>query len=179
MTVPLKPPSTSIRNRILGGVSAATLALAALEVILMLSGSGGSLLAPLILAVIVLGSGSIWLRERRLMKDASTGRPPLAQQTLLPTFLRNANTYERILCLGGAGGILVGAITGFWASGAGREEKNANEILVMLGGFEYYDSAAGESFLGWMWFGIVLAVLGAVLLVTFVAIRAANSNRTA
>lgn len=172
----LGKPKNVTRTRIFGVISLAIVSLAVVSFVMILVSQSGDPLAPVILVLLGLGAGAMWQRERRLAQDAAADRLPLGPQSLWPVFLRTANLYERILCLGGAGAILMGAITGLSASGAGREEKDANELLVALGGMEYYDGAAGEGFLGWMWFGIILAILGAVALVAFVAIRAAASR---
>ncbi|TFC06550.1 hypothetical protein [Cryobacterium sp. MDB2-33-2] len=102
-----------------------------------------------------------------------------AHEMRWPGFLLKANPYERGLFLGGAGAVIVGATIWLTTAATDQHEKQVNEMTVSFGGFGYYDPSAGQSHLGLMYFGIALAVLGALALVAFVAIRAAKADKPA
>ena len=147
--------------------------LAAALIVVMTVREIGAVELPLFTAIV--GAGFAFFARRSWRKDNGTTvrelNPPLAN------VISSANPYERILLLGGAAAILVGAIAGFSAASANSDSEQTNRLTVALGGMQFYDPAAGTEYSGWVTFGVVFAVIGVALLVVFVSIRASRQPR--
>ena len=83
------------------------------------------------------------------------------------------NHYQQFLSLGGMVLLVIGAIIAFAGKAAADSQYEVQLfVATMTGG--YFDSEPVDAAFGWMWFGIVLAVVGAILLLVWVSIRAAQ-----
>ena len=83
------------------------------------------------------------------------------------------NRYQRFLSLGGLSLLVLGALIAFIGKAVAEDELAGQRLLFALGGV-YSDPAPVDAAFGWMWFGVVLAVAGAILLTVWVSIRAAK-----
>ena len=71
-------------------------------------------------------------------------------------------------CRSGTGGIVAAS-----AVAADHDSRLDDELMIAIGGFQYFDSEAGTEYTGLLFFGIVLAIAGLLALCAFVTIRAA------
>lgn len=84
-----------------------------------------------------------------------------------------ANPYLRFLLIGGIALVGLGAVLGLAGKNNGDHEAFIAELGGSLQGGLYDDSAAQAAYaMGWV--GLALAILGVVLLVAWLAIRAAR-----
>lgn len=84
------------------------------------------------------------------------------------------NPFLRVLAVAGTLLMLLGAIVGFTAKAdADRQQKVQEYASTLLGGS--YDHAAVAAAYGGVWFGVGIAVVGVILLIIWVSIRAAKS----
>lgn len=139
-------------------------------ILLLLTQSAGDPIMVIICALATAGFVVTTRRSRKLDRSSPEESTP---QLPVPGFLAKANVYERILILGGAGTLVIGGIVAASAASANRDSRLDNELMVTLGGFRFFDSAAGSEYTGLMFFGIVLAIVGLLALGAFVTIRAA------
>lgn len=79
-----------------------------------------------------------------------------------------ANPYLQFLSIGGLAATTIGIIIASVASQNADHTRSADEIAVSLAGGQFADSDLHAG----MWFGIVLAILGAVMMIIWVAIKA-------
>lgn len=77
------------------------------------------------------------------------------------------------LLYGGPILLVVGIIIAAIGKYMGDQAVGASEFTSSLGGFG--SNSAGAAGYGWGWFGVVVAVVGVVLLIVGLAIRAAKS----
>jgi len=85
------------------------------------------------------------------------------------------NPFLRSLRLGGFALLALGVIIAISGKTNAEDELIGQRIRLAMSG-TYSDSAPVDAAFGWMWFGVVLAVAGAVLLTIWVSIRAASSS---
>ncbi|MCS5718592.1 hypothetical protein N1027_10650 [Herbiconiux sp. CPCC 205763] len=89
------------------------------------------------------------------------------------------NPAQRFLAFGGAALVVIGGVIAAVANNAAQDARNANDLLTMLGGLEYLDFDAGSEFQGWIIFGIALAVLGVVMIVALIVVKAGQKSQQA
>lgn len=77
------------------------------------------------------------------------------------------------LLYGGLLAIVVGGVVALIAKSRADSAAFVGELTNSLGGFG--DTSGGVA-VGFMWFGIVVAVLGAVMVITFLAVRAVTAT---
>ncbi len=73
--------------------------------------------------------------------------------------------------------LVIGAIAGFSGSDAAKKAETANSYMVALGGAIFKGSPEIDAGYAWMWFGIVLAVIGVLMLIAALVVYAARSPR--
>ena len=149
--------------------------LAVALIALMLALQSGSVELPLLTAFV--GLAFVFLARRSRRSDAGIVLKDL--NIPLAGLVRSANPYERILLIGGAAGIAVGAIAGYSGATANADSGSSNRLLMALGGMQYFDPEAGSEYTGWIIFGVASAIIGVALLTVFVSIRAGRPPRAA
>jgi hypothetical protein len=81
------------------------------------------------------------------------------------------NPYQTFLLIGGSIAVLLGGIIAIAAHNNAQDvDFTAQLVGSMVGGI--YDSHAADGSYALMWFGIVVAILGAVMLIVLLGIRA-------
>jgi hypothetical protein len=89
---------------------------------------------------------------------------------------RPTNTYQRILLWGGGGLLAIGLVIGAAGKSAFDSAVRGAEIYAVLAGSFFVDYSRAEAPAAWMWFGVTVAVVGAVLIIVWVSIRAARTS---
>lgn len=87
------------------------------------------------------------------------------------TDLLSENPFLRLLQVGGASLVLLGGVIAISAKLNADDLARSRELYYILGG-GFRSAAPIDAAFGVMWFGVVLAVAGAVLLTIWVSIRA-------
>ena len=77
------------------------------------------------------------------------------------------NKYGAWLLRGGVAGVAGGLIVAIVAGRMAERDARMHEIFLSLGGFGTDDSAAPA----FMWFGIIVAILGVVAVIAYLATR--------
>jgi len=82
------------------------------------------------------------------------------------------NTAQKALGWGGLALLIVGVAVFTAGSQSAANDRQGNDILMVLGGAKYFDPTAGDTGQGWATFGLVIAGIGVVALVTLLAVKA-------
>lgn len=87
---------------------------------------------------------------------------------------KTTNPYQTSLGIGGAAGVVVGLIFFFVGSKAAESARFSDLLYVGNGGV--YTGDAGATGQGWATFGVIVAILGALMLIALLVIRAAKAE---
>lgn len=87
------------------------------------------------------------------------------------------NIGMRALVVLGAIAMVVGAIAGFSGNAAAKKAGTLNGYLVAMGGSGMAGSPAIDEGYAWMWFGIISAILGALMLIATLVVTASSRQR--
>lgn len=118
--------------------------------------------------LIVFGSLAVVARQWRVSPA------PEKRAKAAPT----GNPYESALLIGGVLAVIIGAVVGFAGNNAAETDRFGNALAVSIGGLMMNDPSAGDTGTAWMWFGIVLAILGVISMLSVLIIRAARGGRS-
>lgn len=70
--------------------------------------------------------------------------------------------------------VAVGAISGFAGNAAAKQAELSNGYLVAMGGPGMAGSPAIDAGYAWMWFGIILAIIGTLMLIAALVVTASR-----
>lgn len=85
------------------------------------------------------------------------------------------NPYQPALLYGGIAAVVVGVIVAFFGNSAGQSADRVAQLAATFGNDPNYMAATGDGIgYAWMWFGIALAVLGALALLGLLLLKAAR-----
>lgn len=86
------------------------------------------------------------------------------------------NTAMRALITLGVIAMVIGAVVGFSANAAAKNAEHVNLYVVAMAGPSMAGDPAIDAAYGWMWFGIILAILGALMLIAALVVSASRQH---
>ena len=89
---------------------------------------------------------------------------------------KRTNPFGRVLLIGGLIAVVAGAVIAGIGRKEGEDADFSAQLVASMIGDPFYREAVGDGAgYAWMWFGIVLAVLGVISVIAYLAARAARS----